>query len=207
MSVVVSLITTIVIKVWDWVRLTAPIAGKSIISAMDNLSYAMAARHSPSVLIVMLMGCVFGAICFPVMVIVSFSIYDFFKTRKSVSRNSQAKSANLSPLDQVVKEEKAKETNAEPKRKTKKRGKQLGFCVLVATLLIALQYILISTLYLQPSELLRKFENDITMIAPYVTESEILQMKSDWVCMNNKLDYDEIYAVIESVKLEHNLPD
>lgn len=43
-------------------------------------------------------------------------------------------------------------------------------------------------------------------IAPYVEEAEIIQLKSDWVCMRSKSEYDKIYKIIDQVKEEYLLP-
>ena len=57
---------------------------------------------------------------------------------------------------------------------------------------------------LLPDEIQEKVYNE--QIAPYVEENDVKQLKSDWVCMRSKADYDELYKYIDKIKTENNLP-
>ena len=94
MGVVVSLITTVVIKVWNWVILVAPTTGKNLIHTIDNLTYAIAATQSSSSLLIMLIGCIMGAIAFPVVFAVFVSMRSFINATISVKKNGQTKTGD-----------------------------------------------------------------------------------------------------------------
>ena len=55
-------------------------------------------------------------------------------------------------------------------------------------------------------ELSNKFEQDIIKVTPYVEEKDIEKLKSDWVCMRSKSDYDVLYEYIDKIKTENKLP-
>lgn len=57
-----------------------------------------------------------------------------------------------------------------------------------------------------PNRLWHKFERDVSMIAPYVEQEQIIKMRSDWTCIQSKSDYERIYEFILQVKEENSLP-
>lgn len=67
-------------------------------------------------------------------------------------------------------------------------------------------YFLVVFFVTMPMNLQNKFEQDLVKIAPYVEEDEITQLKSDWVCMRSKPEYDVIYTTIDKIKEEYSLP-
>ena len=50
------------------------------------------------------------------------------------------------------------------------------------------------------------YQRDLLKIAPYIEQQELDRIKSDWVCMQTKEDYEEIYKQIDEIKNEHSLP-
>ena len=67
-------------------------------------------------------------------------------------------------------------------------------------------YLFIIFFVTTPMELSNKFEQDIIKVTPYVEEKDIEQLKSDWVCMRSKSDYDVLYEYIDKIKTENKLP-
>lgn len=49
------------------------------------------------------------------------------------------------------------------------------------------------------------FDRCITQITPYVKDEKIEILRSDWVCMETKEDYDAIVEEINRIQEEHNL--
>ena len=67
-------------------------------------------------------------------------------------------------------------------------------------------YLSAGFMVIEPMNLYNKFERDVTKITPYVEEHEIQKIKSDWVCMRNKSDYEKIYAFITQIEDTYLLP-
>ena len=44
-----------------------------------------------------------------------------------------------------------------------------------------------------------RFNNDLTIIAPYVDSNKILELKSDWVLMSEKKDFENIYKELGEI--------
>ena len=87
-----------------------------------------------------------------------------------------------------------------------KQGKKVGKSAILMVIMIAFMYVILTFFVGTPMALSNQFEQDIIKIAPYVEETEIKQLKSDWACMRSKADYEDIYEKINAVKDEHELP-
>lgn len=205
-GVVVSLLTTGIIEVWDWIILAAPAYGKNIISTIDNLTYALAATQSTSSLIRTIASCLLGVLLASWLTTIHKGLSAYANSRKMEKLYNQVKKGEFSGIDKYLAERKTEESPNRQAEKSIKSGKSLGWLTVIMVLLVIFMYVFTNTAILKPSQLWSSFENDLTMIAPYVDEADILQLKSDWVCMREKADYDEIYEYIDSVKEEYALP-
>ncbi len=97
-------------------------------------------------------------------------------------------------------------TEKELMRYIKLSKKLVKVTIALVTTSILLYMSLTFTIY-KPLSLASKFELDITMIYPYVEESKIHELKSDWVSMRSKAEYIEIYDYIKLVKEKFSLPN
>ena len=202
-SLLASAVTAAIIKSWEWLISTAPVYGRSIITAIENITYSLAATQTTTTLTRTIISCLLGLFLGWYSSIIYEGVSALKPTKKlekatrsfphsnsTVKGNDTDKNAHVTPIDQQI---------ASLSKKVKH-----GIFVLSITAFVI--YILVHTIVLKPAQLWSDFNNDITAIAPYVEEQEILQLKSDWVCMREKSDYIEIYQTIDAIKNEHSLP-
>lgn len=208
-GVVVSLITAAIIKLGDWFITVLPTIGTSVFETLSNVLYSLAATYTDNTIlkIILLSGFSF---------LVGSSIKtgtDGFKLYKSALRlEKNSKKFSEDKLKEIneqavielgYKDESNKpETISELVQKGKKVGKR---AIQLVTMTVFL-YLFIIFFVTTPMELSNKFEQDIIKVTPYVEEKDIQKLKSDWVCMRSKSDYDVLYEYIDKIKTENKLP-
>lgn len=208
-GVVVSLVTTVIIKFGDWLTAIAPLVGSSILGTVSNIIYSLAATYADNFLLEFLIFSGLSVLAGTAVL----TIRDGINVYKAVI-NLEKKTKNLSEEKlgeisvEVLTKPKAKENcgNADNIPILVKKGKQLGKHSILLIILIVLMYFLVVFFVTMPMNLQNKFEQDLVKIAPYVEEDEITQLKSDWVCMRSKPEYDAIYITIDKTKEEYSLP-
>lgn len=208
-GVVVSLITTAILKFGDWLVIVAPSIGASIFETASNILYSFAATYTDNFLLRIFL---FG--CFGVLVGISAStikagikVYkDTLSLEKKIKDIPRKKLGEIS--EQAIKELYLEKTFNGPESMPKliQNGKAIGKASISLIVLITLMYLFIAYFVVAPMNLYNKFERDLIKIAPYIEENVITQLKSDWVCMRNKSDHDKIYVIIDKVKEEYSLP-
>lgn len=208
-GVIVSLITTAILKFGDWLVAIIPSVGISIFEALSDVLYILAASHSDNLLLrILLLG------GFSVLVgSIAGSTIDGIEMYKSSLRLEKKSKKFSSEEINKTKEEALTELKNESEQDEQnsvseivKKGKKLGKSAILTIVLIVFTYVFITFFITTPMSLSNQFDKDIIKIAPYVEESEITQLKSEWVCMESKSDYDEIYDKVNMVKEEHDLP-
>lgn len=208
-GVVVSLITAAIMSFGAWLIEIVPAVGSTLFETISNVLYSLAATHSDNHLLRLIL---FGGLSV-LAGIFSKTIIDGLKLyRVSLRLEKNSKKLTLEDLseinDQATKElqlvkEQAKHESIPD---LVKKGKKIGKAAIWAVVLIAFIYMFITFFVTAPMSLSNMFQQDIIKIAPYVEESEITQLKSDWVCMRSKEDFDAIYERINQIKEEHDLP-
>lgn len=204
-SVVVSTVTAGVIKGIDWIRKIAPTAGKSIWRFFSNSFITTSASITETSLISLLFTALLGIATAYVFSITIKALRLTKKTIKGV--DDIIKDIN----DPVTKE--VKEKNKITKKEVKTEGKSIirdtkkVRRITVAAIVFFVLYfgnILLFSIF--PHSLWTEYQRDLVKIAPYIEEQELAMIKSDWACMQNKEDYDEIYNRINEIKDENGLP-
>lgn len=105
--------------------------------------------------------------------------------------------------------EKEKITLEEIKNETKdiiKQGKKIRILTILFGVFFAFYFVNVIVFTMLPNVMFREYQRDIIKISPYAEQQELDIIKSDWVCMQSKDDYDDIYKRIDKVKKEHKLP-
>lgn len=210
-GVVVSLITTAIVKFGDWLLQTIPKVGTTLFERITNVQYTLAATYTVDVIINIML---FGA--FSLLIgSVAKTIFDCLVSLKySLKLEKESKNFSSKKLDEIA-ERVTAEMQAEQKQmqdKPKsipeaiKNGKKYGKYGIIMIILVVFLYVFTSFFVSIPMSLSNSFDKDIVQIAPYIEENEIVQLKSDWVSMRSKADYEEIYNRINAVKEEHELP-
>lgn len=198
-GVIVSIITTMVIKCGDWLVKAVPAAGLSI----TNYIYYSAASISDAVLTEIVIVLIVGLL-FSVAIIVLGKSHKATKKLKNVCNELEKQNANVPIAEEIVVNEDIDDNESEIRffKSLLKKGNRLNiFFILV--IILYFSFLIIGLV--KPAELSQSFERDITMIHPYVDDADIIQLESDWVRMKTKSDYEEIYEFIDNVKVEYML--
>lgn len=208
-GVVVSLITSAIIKFGDWLIDIAPTIGTSVFETISNTLYSVAATYSDNTLLHILLFSGFSILAASS----SKTIIDGLKTYKKAF-DLQMKSKKYGPevIEEIADAALANKENAKKQQERKtvpeliQNGKKIGRSAVWFIVIVLLTYFYMGFFITAPMTISNGFKNDIIKITPYVEEYDIKKLQSDWVCMRSKADYDKIYEVINGVKKEHNLP-
>lgn len=209
-GVVVSLITTAILKFGDWVIAVVPSVGITLFDTISNVLYSMAATHTDNHLLRLIL---FGGFSVLVGTGAKASINGMKLYRNSLRLEKRTKKYSDEEIKKID-EEVAAEQNAKTRKskpdgilETIKEGKRIGKSAIILVILTVFIYLFLAFFVTTPMSLYNNFQQDMVKIAPHVEASAVTQLQSDWVCMRSKADYDEIYAVIDRVIEENSLPD
>ena len=208
-GVVVSLITAAIIKLGDWFITVLPTIGTSVFETLSNVLYSLAATYTDNTIlkIILLSGFSFLVGSSIKTVTDGFKIY---KSALRLEKNSKKFSENkLKEInEQAVIELGYKDESNKPETISElvQKGKKVGKSAIQLVIMTVFLYLFIIFFVTTPMELSNKFEQDIIKVTPYVEEKDIEQLKSDWVCMRSKSDYDVLYEYIDKIKTENKLP-
>lgn len=205
-GIIVWVITTTLFSFGKWLVVIAPSVGNSIFETYSNLICYMAATHSDGFTSMVLVSLVFGALLGTVIIEIKIGLTSYKKFYNYEKEISKTLKKDFNEVEnEIVLEQEGESDNEYTKTLIKKGKKNSIIVIIIGIIFISL----FSTIYIsiaEPRKLYANFEQDIIKIAPYVEEIEITQLKSDWVCMRSKSDYEEIYVIIDEVKEKHSLP-
>ena len=207
-GIFVSLLTTAVIKFGDWLIGIMPAVGASIIETIVNFVYSLAATQNDSFLLRLIfsasIGILLGLSLNPIIngIKLYAKVQQFEK--KSTTRSTEE-------LEEIFTYSSKKGTHKkgdaeDPVTQIVQKGKKIGTAAISLIITFVILYLFVTLLVIVPVTLHDDFEQDLVKIAPYVEESEVLRLKSDWVCMRSKTEYDEIYRIINDIKEDYSLP-
>ena len=199
-GVVVSLITTFVIKTWDWFAEVAPRVGAGIIEIIDNLTYVLAAQFTSTALLRIGFLCIFSCFVGVALSFIGGGFATYFQTRKLEQKVKKMPGGQMEKADQALYKKTITPQKTNYIQDYISRGKRVGRTALSTTILILILYALLNTCVLRPSYLKEKFTQDITVIAPYVGNDVVLKLNSDWILMRDRDAYEAIYEIINDVK-------
>ena len=204
-GIVVSIVTAIIIKFGELILLLAPKAGNSVWGALRDSIFYNAGRFSVTTPIIILVS---GLATVGVASTISLSLSTLrtVKHRKfkdevnqMISKKEADPSFSLSNDDIKMIEQYTEKLKKESSTKTIKKS------MVVSILLWLFLVTYIWCTIVLPSGLNHEFERCVTLIAPYVEERDILMLRSQWVSMEGKKDYDEINKTIWEIREQHNL--
>jgi len=208
-GVVVSLITAAIIKLGDWFITVLPTIGTSVFETLSNVLYSLAATYTDNTIlkIILLSGFSFLVGSSIKTVTDGFKIYkSALRLEKNSKKFSEDKLKEIN--EQAVIELGYKDESNKPETISElvQKGKKVGKSAIQLVIMTVFLYLFIIFFVTTPMELSNKFEQDIIKVTPYVEEKDIEQLKSDWVCMRSKSDYDVLYEYIDKIKTENKLP-
>ena len=191
---IVSIVTTLIIQFGGVIITILPEAGNSVFVAINNSIYYSAGRQGPnsisSLIYSGLIGVLAGMVCY--------SSFWHFQRKKQIEKISNE-------YEELCQKVSNKLENMERKKTIQKKKKssivKVSFAFILIFLFIIWQFISI----ILPAEIWKEFELRINQIAPYVQDIEIKQLRSKWVSMHTKEDYEEINSYIIKIKEENNL--
>lgn len=201
-GIIVFFITSILSLVINWFNTSVPLLGETVIDYAMNILYTTSAQQSDSTFIRdILSNLLWSSVIY--ILILSIKAFRLIgrsnKTLQQIAYIGNIKSQKVD-LDTNSKVDKNKN---DLKVENTKLKKTTALLLILTFLLIFLVYFA----YITPNQIWTKFEQDITLIKPYVHNSEIDELRSNWVRMRSKDDFTEIYAVINNIKQMNNLPN
>lgn len=185
----------------DWFIKNAPTLGNTTLDTAINIVYMLSARQTHSTLIeFVLLTVLWCGAAFLILMLIQIGrhVRSVFKLRKRIKNNLPDNSMPSTEAVEVSTEKKV-EKLYQNSLSLLKLSALAGFSGFLVVFLIYFTFIKPHTLWID-------FEQDITMISPYIEEIEVRQLQSNWVCMRSKDDYIEIYKVIDNIKYIHSLP-
>lgn len=209
-GVVVSILTTWIIKGIDWIKDIAPIAGNSVFNTSLGFFYRNLANMSDSSLLSLLL---YVALAFYIVFLMNTVLNGFSTSNEKIQIGKEIKSAvESAEKGEVIEKDKKKlekKTLSKIKEEAAKEikdGRRMRGIAIASFIFVVLYLSFIVIAYIAPNLLWESYKRDVTKIKPYVEQQEIEQIESDWVCMKNKEDYDAIYKFIDDIKDKHDLP-
>lgn len=206
-GVAVSVLTTIVINLGGIIARVIPSTGNSILRALRDSIYYMAGRQgvttTPNTILMFILSLIFIPAISGII-----SLYKDANTKALFSRTKDALlkkeegTASKAEIDGVVKD--PEKTLKKLERKKNRKPSAIRPILLALPIIISFVYTWCYMIY--PATMWQEFENRIIQISPYVEESEVVLLKSKWVSMRTKEDYDEIDNYIHRIRAEHDLP-
>lgn len=184
-GVIVTFICNIISSVKNWIVNESPKIGVTFLESVLNAIYCAAATYTADTAFKSLLTMIIGLLLGFMAVI---TISSITKENKIVGFLSK----NIS---------KVKTADKKSSRETLRFKIGVIFAFIIYAVMLLFGCLVITT----PSTIYNKFERDLTMIAPYVENQQILELKSDWVLMKSWEDYQEIYEIIDEVKKTNDL--
>lgn len=204
-GVIVSIITAGIMKGFEWIAEIAPTAGNSVWRFFSNTFYTSAAKMTETSLITFLFSALIGIGIVYVYILLSKALDT---TKKAITNAEELLDDINNPKPKVHTESKEitedeLKIEVEGIIKDAKRGRKT---TIIGVIFFVLYFGCILVFDYLPHGLWTDYQRDLLKIAPYIEQQELDQIKSDWVCMQTKEDYEEIYKQIDEIKNEHSLP-
>ena len=203
-AIVSSFIVSFIFKAGDFLSALAPKAGKSVIQSLVNVIYKTAARQNEASLVVSIFPIILGLIC-------GVAFFMGLRGFRLVKETEEIKDINaqLNQLDPEKDEEKLKELvkrfNKNVRKPNSTSGNQLRVISIILIVLAVFIFLYSFTYIVYPYDLWQKHEISVTQIAPYTSDDEIKKIEADWVSMESKKDYDQIFEKISQIKEENHI--
>lgn len=184
-GIVVTIILSVINSVLKWVTNTANANMGQIGISIANAVFYRAAGCSYASILHYAVG-VFAAALAVVLLIACFvlAIIVMNKTREYRKK--------------IFKQQ--KKLSKEDKAVIRKMRRRTWLPVIVMSFIAVSALLYTSTFVIKPFKLWENFELDLKVIAPYVEEGEIERLRSEWVLMKYRSDYDAIYEDIREVQ-------
>ena len=211
-GIISCFLTSLIFAFIRWIVSSGPMVGGSILSALVNSIYKSAGRSSYFsiinsfylfVCIFSLGGVVYVAISVFSTVHKTMLALDLEDKIGSVEQDEKITSEQIEELKRDLK--KVTDANVKKEPSLRKRTKQLRLSAIMTIICFIVSISLTVFYTMVPIYMRNNFDLSLTQIAPYVEEQELLNVKSKWVSMETREDYQEIIEYIDNVKTENGL--
>lgn len=211
-GVVVFVITSFLTNIGKWITSVTPTAGQSFLVFIQNQIYYTAAQQSIPALVSEVLILVLAFPSAMAWIIIEKSratlqkrrIINKFKKTLEAFTNSKDGSTEEKDTFEQLKAIIDKMKNGENQKKNRTHPVLID----VFNLLLCLVFLIYTVLFIiVPTQLWNRYELSVTQITPYVGEKEIAMVRSKWVSMKTKDDYNDIVLFIDGVKKENHLED
>ena len=207
-GIITGIISTLVIS-WLITPLTNLIFPK-ILTFLENISMPFVDglyRLASTITIerVGLLNLTFSATC--VLFLVIFSFQFLFSAKGEVQDQLDEINALISPSSKMSEEE-IMQSIKEDKRyllKKRKKYKKLFLAYLISLILVCFTILLSEMTEIYASSLSTNTRANIEIVAPYISDQEYKQLKSDFFTIKIKSDYDNLQNTLNMISDEHSL--
>lgn len=207
-GVIGSIIGAVVIKCADIILDMAPTAGHSIAATITNIVYSTAAIQQDSFMLTIFLLAFLGFVAGNATPSIGSGISLMWKSLRV--EKVVKKFQNIEEFEKYLSKNAPENKTVEKKSTLKENirdAKKVGVAAIFLAILILCLYLFATVFVLRPVTIREEFNRDIIMIYPYTDESTIYKLKSDWVCMRSKEDYNQIYDCINQIKSTYSLPN
>lgn len=207
-GIITGILSTLVIS-WFITPLTNLIFPK-ILTFLENISMPFVDglyRMASTITIerVGLLNLTFSATC--VLFLMIFSVRFLFSTKGEIQDHLDEINALISPASKMSEEE-IMQSLKEDKRyflKKRKEYKKLSLAYLISVILVCFTILLSKMTQIYASSLSTNTRANIEIVAPYISDQEYKQLKSDFFTIKNKSNYDSLQKALKKISEENHL--
>lgn len=204
-GVICTIITNGLHKLATLIKEIAPTAGNSLLKFISNSFYSTLADTNETTLVYSMFTAFIGfGVSFAVIIL--FKGFSGAKEAKNLSNEIIALSEGTSESSDSKNNSNIDDDFKNDAKKLVALSKKLKMVSISATIVFFVYFASVIGFKLLPNSMWWEYQRDLTKITPYIEQHELNVIKSDWVCMQTKEDYDAIYERINQVKEEHDLP-
>ena len=195
-GIICTIIGTLISSVWHYFIAFVPRASNFLLrSLIDGIYYVASDLTHSSILKTLLFILMLPTMLLPIVLVIILTIEKKEKLKEV-------------KLENDIEDDATGGTHSiETKNYKEKGNKNITKKLKIIGLLVSstFTFFLLFTYVLIPMVIWDNFERDITIIAPYMEEKEILTLRSDWARMTTRDDYSKIYTLITTKKIENNI--
>lgn len=207
-GVITSLLSSAILWLAGWMLESAPQLGATLPATIENIIYAKAAsvtEFTPFLLVLELVSLVvITAVLTVVFLIATIKLRakkDSERMLKKLLADTElekCREESQTPEGEIIYRRKFRRRLSDMDKESRRLSRKLWMLLSLNILLIALLMSTMVNFLQKPIKLKEQFDLEIQIIAPYVEEDVIMELKSDWVLMYSKEQYLEIYDVIDA---------
>ena len=214
-GVATSLISSLIIWFCRWIFSSVSTVGADLPTTIESIIYTKAASVAEFTPFIMVLDLIQIVLLAAMLSVVYMSATIKWRIKREVTRDLKEKQdyeelarcrVNVQTENQARQYTRKLRRKLRALEKESKRVRVQLWVLLVITLLIVATILsAVVTFVRKPIELKNQFDLELQIIAPYVEEGVITELRSKWILMNSKKQYLEIYEIIDAILVEQNI--